>query len=124
MGYYTFYSLEARKVTDKEKFDSIVKALQDKGLLPTETGLCSVFNVGEYYKDDSAAYFTAYDECKWYDCEKDMIDISKQFPDVVFQLSGDGEERDDMWREYFKNGKYEKCPAQIIFPTPVEIEWD
>ena len=53
-----------------------------------------------------------------------MMQISEMFPDVIFRLSGDGEEREDMWHEYFHNGKVEECRAKIIFPTPVEIEWN
>lgn len=52
---------------------------------------------------------------KWCDHEKDMKEISKSFPDVLFQLEGHGEDLDDLWVKYFKNGMMQVCKAQIIF---------
>ncbi|PGO60572.1 hypothetical protein [Priestia megaterium] len=55
------------------------------------------------------------DETKWYDHEEDMVRLSLKFPDVVFELRGEGEENDDMWYKYFKNGKIQKCYAKITY---------
>ena len=41
---------------------------------------------------------------------------------MVFVLSGEGEDREDMWISYYKNGEMERCPAQIIFTRPT-AEW-
>jgi hypothetical protein len=55
---------------------------------------------------------------KWYDHEKDMRALSSAFPDVLFCLSGDGEEHDDFWKEYYMNGRMQRCSAevQVIYP--------
>jgi hypothetical protein len=67
-------------------------------------------------EDDIAYAVGEYrDSCKWYDHEADMLAFSKRFPDVLFELSGEGEEACDMWRKYFKNGKMQSCPAQITY---------
>jgi hypothetical protein len=55
------------------------------------------------------------DEAKWYNHEKDMVRLSLKFPDVVFELRGEGEENDDMWYKYFKNGKMQSCYAKITY---------
>lgn len=52
---------------------------------------------------------------KWYDYEEDMLRLSEKFPNVVFTLKGIGEEHDDMWVEYFKNGKCKYSQAEIVF---------
>ena len=66
--------------------------------------------------------FYAVDECgepvdsvKWYDHERDMMRVSKDYPDLVFKLEGEGEEARDIWIKYFKNGKMQYCPAMITF---------
>ena len=55
------------------------------------------------------------DAVTWYNHETDMKEISKLFPDVVFQLDGEGDQNLDVWTKYFKNGKMQDCPAIISF---------
>jgi hypothetical protein len=55
------------------------------------------------------------DRCGWYDHEEDIADLSKRFPDLVFELEGEGEYPRDIWIKYFKNSKMQKCPAKITF---------
>ncbi|MGG3890206.1 hypothetical protein [Metabacillus fastidiosus] len=55
------------------------------------------------------------DSVKWYSHQEDMRKISKQYPDLVFKLSGNGEESGDMWIEYYKNGLMQNCHAKITF---------
>ena len=45
------------------------------------------------------------EEVTWYDAEDDIKKLSKEFPNVIFCLSGTGEEGGDEWESYFKNGK-------------------
>lgn len=56
-----------------------------------------------------------YDSFKWYNHEEDMLEVSRAFPDTLFELHGEGEEPGDLWRKYFKNGKIQRCPAQITY---------
>lgn len=90
MGYNTQYSL---KVTPE--IEEVRVAVQDD--------------------EDLAWAFERGEACKWYDHEHDMIAFSKRFPDVLFELSGEGEEGGDLWRKYFKNGKVQRCPAIITY---------
>jgi hypothetical protein len=53
--------------------------------------------------------------CKWYNHEVDMRIISKEYPDVVFELHGEGEQAGDMWIKYFKNGLCQVANAIISF---------
>lgn len=125
MGYYTYYTMEARNIKDEKEYYSIVHALKECELFEDEENdKYGVFNESKYDSDFHTAYFDVYEECKWYDHTYDMTKFSKLFPNVTFKLHGDGEERDDMWNEYFHNGVTEECRAQIIYDTPCEIEWE
>ena len=55
------------------------------------------------------------EERKWYEHDKEMIELSKQFPETVFCLYGNGEENGDTWYKYYKNGKSQYCPAKITY---------
>jgi hypothetical protein len=57
------------------------------------------------------------ESCKWYSHHQDMLLFSKKFPDVVFELHGEGEETGDLWNEYFKNGKSQIERAKIVIGT-------
>lgn len=55
------------------------------------------------------------DSVKWYDHENDMKHISRLYPNLVFKLEGFGEDNDDIWVKYFKDGKMQECKAKITF---------
>lgn len=80
-------------------------------------GYCTKFNLeitpehgevrGYLSKNEDMCYaLGGGDSCKWYDHEADMIQMSREFPDILFELTGEGEEAGDLWRKYFKNEKY------------------
>lgn len=54
------------------------------------------------------------EEHKWYESNEHMIDYSKNHPNTVFKLSGEGEESGDIWSRYYKNGKVQSCKAKIV----------
>ena len=86
MGYYTCYDLEILKDPDNqeelfwEELDKIIKFAKD---------------FKRWGSSDS----------KWNDWKKDMIEISKKFPKMMFSLEGDGEEVLDIWIAHFCNGQ-------------------
>lgn len=52
---------------------------------------------------------------KWYDHDEDMLAISEQFPDLLFELHGEGENAEDLWNAYYLNGRVQHAPAQIYY---------
>lgn len=93
MGYYTRFSLEIISgddhATDWEKEISLNTSYAGGNLF-----------TGEY---------------KWYSHTSDMIDFSKKHPNMVFCVSGEGEDSGDIWKEYHKNGKVQLCPGRITY---------
>lgn len=89
MGYYTRYELEIisgnTKVDHKEEISNQIS-----------------FNPFE-------------GECTWYEHEIYMKEYSLQYPDTIFELSGEGEEGGDIFKHYYKNGKVQVCKAVITF---------
>jgi len=85
MGYYTHYTFEVKgEYSPGVKYEDIEAAFNK----------ISSYNLNDL-EDDTL---------KWYDCEKDMIQLSLQFPKMIFYLYGDGEESDDEWEAYFYKG--------------------
>ena len=65
---------------------------------------------------NSADYSRCFDDSiKWYDCENDMLEFSKNHPETIFCITGYGEESEDIWKAYFKNGKMFKTKAKLVF---------
>lgn len=105
MGYYTYFNL---RVTENPNFfngksinneseleiaQKLYGIISDGDVLPKVPDYCTPL---EYVFDDAM---------KWYDCEQDMKELSKQYPDFYFWLRGDGEESDDYWVACFHDGK-------------------
>jgi len=92
MGYNTDYTL-----TTDTKLEN-TKKFSDK-----------FTDITDYYLEELSG--------KWYDWNEDMIKISKLYPDTLFTLHGDGEESEDIWTHYFKNGKSQNAKAKITIES-------
>ena len=97
MGYYTQYTLDVYDCPEKDKA-SLVKEIEK----------LNVFEPGGCFECGWSGYM------KWYDHDRDMALLSTRFPDAVFQLDGDGEEDDDTWRCFYKNGMIQDGALEVI----------
>jgi hypothetical protein len=52
-------------------------------------------------------------DISWDEHNPDMIELSKKFPAVLFTLYGEGEDRYDMWRTYYRGGLLQYASATI-----------
>jgi hypothetical protein len=57
---------------------------------------------------------------KWDSMHDDMEELSRLHPSVHFTVTGYGEERDNIWRAHFRNGRSAHVKAIISFPEPSE----
>ena len=92
MGYYTRYKLE---VLSGDVDENELAVLFEK--------------ITDY------PYDMLEDDMKWYDHKKHMVTISREYPNAIFELSGEGEEAGDLWKQYFKNGEMQVAEAKITF---------
>ena len=108
MGYYTFYRLEVfqiEKLFDTDDENSLK-------YLPNETDEHAT-QISKIVLNDCEDLFEG--NIKWYDHQQDMMSYSISYPDLVFCLTGEGEDREDNWKEWYKNGKMYICEGRIEY---------
>ena len=99
MGYHTGYHLTVEPPITGDKIEKDLDLLNygeldDENLEEGDLGRCS---------------------SSWYGHEDEMREFSEMYPDHLFELGGCGENSEDIWIKYFKNGKMQHCPAIITF---------
>lgn len=101
MGYYTRYALKFEHING----DPVSIWLEIK-ILKEDTS---------YGNDWLSRVTDGSEPMKWYDNEVDMKAVSAKYPDVLFTLTGYGDEQDDIWRKYFMGGKVQLAKSHIVF---------
>lgn len=119
MGYYTHHTLAIRGIINEEEFRQVKQALKDKDILGY-----ALSEYSNFAPNEQTQFIGCYEEAKWYEHEEDMINISKQFPNFVFKLHGEGEDNDDVWDQYFYQGHTELCVWSFVANHPVNIPWE
>ncbi len=100
MGYYTRYSLSC----------------------PEEDGDIEIAHISNIrYTWDEAKYALdedgdCADETKWYSHEDHLIEYSRAKPNILFTLTGIGEQPDDLWVKYFRSGRFQIAKSKIVHP--------
>lgn len=109
MGYYTTFKLNAAEFKDKDQ----AKFFEFKLVKETDTSwVTESYAVGATGYEVSAVLIDA----KWYDHEEDLLRLSTQFPGVLIEVEGVGEEPGDQWRLRVRDGKKSRVTAQVVFP--------
>lgn len=113
MGYYTRFEGGVHtsdfNVANEYEF-KIVKALRERPYFEEWSMTIPVIDTLE-------EFFNRCGEMKWYDWRQDMKTISAKFPDIVIHIHGEGEDCDDEWDAYFKNGKIAYYPVKKVYGT-------
>jgi hypothetical protein len=134
MGYYTSHKLSIIN-QPSEDYSQKIEGLKEKVLLSKDfteirETIDEIKRLENYDLEKEVTYYITEDtdfnyaiseldefgqECKWYSHQEDMKKLSKKFKDALFELEGKGEESGDIWKEYYKNGKMQRCAAKMIF---------
>jgi len=104
MGYETYYSLTIRDRDGKEVTEQTLKAIISSHRTQQYEELYAL-------EDDGSSVQGA----TWYGHEEHMIALSTEYPGLVFELYGKGNNSEDIWYKYFHDGKIQLCPAIITF---------
>lgn len=110
MGYKSCFTLSAKPVT-KELYQKIDAELQLYTCYFEQDGI-----------ENEAGHWCNSDDT-WYSCRADMIQLSRTFPAVQFQLYVEGEDHNDDWRAFFKNGKYQVNYADRVYEPLIPDEF-
>ncbi len=120
MGYYTDYTLSVSRLEKGEDgsikmMDDIPPDLEDQ--IEGEIIKLDIF-------EDGSIRDAYYSHTTWYDHEQDIRLLSAKFPNMVFWLSGQGDDREDIWDKYFIDGKMQACYAKIVYGEfdPAELD--
>jgi hypothetical protein len=105
MGYYTYFEITVPAKVDR---DDIIEKLE----------VLSEYSFEKTGSNEKTKTFATADSCKWYSHESNMIELSEMFPKVLFQVDGDGEESDDIWRTYYLNGKTQSVEVKTVYGKP------
>lgn len=103
MGYMTDYSLKC-DVDSAETFGRISDMLKQLDVLG--------YALDRY---DEEMCFDPHSSVSWTYHDEDMIEVSKAFPNVLFELTAYGELPGDIWKKYYKMGMMQYAPAIITF---------
>ena len=79
--------------------EQINEALEDEDELSTSTKL----------------YLVPEEEPSWYDYDEEFLELSKHFPDAIFEVYKTDENFEEVCVVYFKNGKKQYEPAVITY---------
>lgn len=114
MGYVTDYEL---KTKEKIKITDFVEKVKEIGFdyVFSEEIEDMELDVKDNPDVSYPIDISSSESYKWYENEDDMKELSKSFPDVVFELYGEGEESCDLWLSYHKNGKVQRENAKIVY---------
>jgi len=69
------------------------------------------------YDGPGTGSWSTVDSVKWYSCDEDIAELSKHFPGVLFELSGDGEENNDTWSLWARDGRSYKEFVEVVYPV-------
>lgn len=107
MGYYTNYSMHVPRPDDELEAAQLMHDLGDH--------FDDIYNDGKYVRANTHS--------KWYDFEDDMRELSKQYPNLLFETDGAGEEPGDLWRCYVQNGKANTSTPRSHTPSTTRQRW-
>lgn len=100
MSYIASWSLTFENVPDKEKELQIIAELR-------EASIDAKYCITEYGNTKTSG--------SWYEFRKEIAALSLNYPLVIFQIEGWGEEKKDYYRTYIQNGYVHDVRAEFTF---------
>ena len=107
MGYDTRYTLRVDTAGNEATSVMVHQALLE----------CDDASFALTLDERAKDYYESKHPAKWYDYDRDLRRISKEFTGVVFTLNGMGDDRKDIWQAFYCDGRGYREEALITFPA-------
>ena len=98
MGYYTDYDITITGIDNANQALKIAKEYID------------YFDISA----DGTAIYARFNE-KWYSWKEDSVRLSLNYPRILIEIKGQGEESGDIWKARIRSGNFEIVQAKIVF---------
>ena len=126
MGYYAIYNLVWESLNDNIQEPNCGHVIPDNAKFCPECGqpvelVDTSAKIRDYLKKNQADFYGIDEDgkstgsAKWYEYDTNMLKLSREFPNYLFTLHGEGEEAGDIWNRYYFNGKTQTEKAKITF---------
>ena len=103
---------------DKGTFFTLTADVSDATLAAMTSALRTVDSDVRYIFDDDGS---PRHRARWDNHEEAVAYLSRQYPDTLITLWGEGEDCTDLWVKYFYNGRVQREWAQIIY-APFDVD--
>lgn len=124
MGYYTNYRLEmvvrgdAKNIWVPQCTHAIILGAAFCHECGAKIGKRNILEVINEHIGADRQFYAVHEGAeatKWYRHDEDMLNLSREFPKVLFTLHGEGEEGGDLWRTYYLDGRLQKEKAVVAY---------
>lgn len=61
-------------------------------------------------------------ESSWFEMPEQMIEFSKRYSSQTFIVTRTGEDLDDHYKIYFKDGQHQVCKGRVVYDEPKPFE--
>jgi hypothetical protein len=99
MGYYTQYDVN---ISGIDNANQAVKIAQE-------------YELDDYDVSGDGTKVSANFNTKWYGWKEESIALSRNYPRILIEINGEGEESGDIWKARIRNGVCEIINAKIVF---------
>jgi len=99
MGYYTDYEITITGIDNANQALKIAKE----------------YILDDFDVSDDGTVLSANFNTKWYMWKENSVALSLNYPRILIEIKGQGEESGDIWKARIRSGNFEIVQAKIVF---------
>jgi len=99
MGYYTDYNITIAGIDNANQAVKIARE----------------YDLENFDVSNDGTVLSAQYNGKWYSWKEDSVRLSLNYPRILIEIKGEGEESGDIWKARIRSGNFELVNAKIVF---------